>query len=112
MLAAIRQAFRLPDAASTATVSGCKSSVSEMTGKRSASTQTIATASNLAPCPGEGRDAAQRNRHSQRAARVTTSQIRLRIDSISCTDALQDKAGLQSLPVWGILPGQMYSTTG
>jgi hypothetical protein len=46
-LAAIRQAFRFPEAASTATVSGCKSSVREMTGNRSARTQTMATASIL-----------------------------------------------------------------
>lgn len=81
-LAAIKQAFRLPEAASTATVSGCKSSVREMTGKRSARTQTMATASILVLWLGFRRDAAQRNRQSQIAATVTASQTRLRIVSI------------------------------
>ena len=82
-LAAIRQAFRLPEAASTATVSGCKSSVSEMTGNRSANTQTMATASILVLCVGFRRDVAQRHRHSQIAATVTASHTRLRIVSIA-----------------------------
>jgi hypothetical protein len=84
-LAAIRQAFRLPEAASTATVSGCRSSVREMTGNRRDRTQTIATASILVLCRGSRRDTVQRNRHSQIAATVTASQTRLRIVSIgSC----------------------------
>jgi hypothetical protein len=44
-LAAIRHAFRLPEAASTTAVSGCRSSVREITGKRRATKQTMA-----APC--------------------------------------------------------------
>jgi hypothetical protein len=84
-LAAIRQAFRLPEAASTATVSGCRSSVREMTGNRRARTQTIATASILVLCLGLRRDTVQRNRHSHIAATVTASQARLRVVSIgSC----------------------------
>jgi hypothetical protein len=84
-LAAIRQAFRLPEAASTATISGCRSSVSEMTGNRRARTQTIATASILVLCLGYCLDTVQRNLHSQIAATVTASQTRLRIVSIvSC----------------------------
>lgn len=51
-LAAIRQALRLPEAASTATVSGCKSSVREITGNRRATTQSMATASILGLCFG------------------------------------------------------------
>jgi hypothetical protein len=82
-LAAIRHAFRLPDAASTATVSGCRSSVSEMTGNRRARTQTMATASIRVLCLGFRRDAVQRNRQSQIAAMVTASQTRLRKVSIS-----------------------------
>jgi hypothetical protein len=82
-LAAIRQAFRLPEAASTATVSGCRSSVREITGNRSARTQTMATASILVLCLGFCRDTVQRNRHSQIAATVMASQTRLRIVSIS-----------------------------
>ena len=49
-LAAIRQALRLPEAASTATVSGCRSSVREMTGNRRAKKQTMAAASILVLC--------------------------------------------------------------
>ncbi len=49
-LAAIRQAFRLPEAESSATVSGCRSSVREITGNRSAKTQTIATDSRRMLC--------------------------------------------------------------
>jgi hypothetical protein len=82
-LAAIRHAFRLPEAASTATVSGCRSSVREMTGNRRARTQTMATASIFVLCLGFRRDAVQRNRQSQTAATVTTSQTRLRKVSIS-----------------------------
>jgi hypothetical protein len=83
--AAIRQAFRLPEAASTATISGCKSSVREMTGNRRARKQTIETASILVLCLGFCRETVQRNRHRQTAATVTTSQTRLRIVSIgSC----------------------------
>ena len=82
-LAAIRHAFRLPEAASTATVSGCRSSVREMTGNRRARTQTMATASVLELCLGFRRDPIQWNRHSQIAATVTASQTRLRKVSIS-----------------------------
>ena len=82
LLATRRQAFRLPEAASTATVSGCRSSVREMTGKRSARTQTMATASILVLCRGFRRDTIQRNRHSQMAATVIASQTRLRKVSI------------------------------
>jgi hypothetical protein len=82
-LAAIRHAFRLPEAASTATVSGCRSSVREITGNRRARTLTIATASILVLCPGCRRDTLQRNRHSQIAVTVTASQTRLRKVSIS-----------------------------
>jgi hypothetical protein len=84
-LAAIRHAFRLPEAASATMISGCRSSVREMTGNRRARTQTMATASILVLCLGFCRDTVQRNRHSQIAATVTASQIRLRIVSIgSC----------------------------
>jgi hypothetical protein len=82
-LAAIRHAFRLPEAASTATVSGCRSSVREMTGNRRARTQTMATASIRVLCLGFRRDVVQRNCHSQIAATVTASQTRLRKVSIS-----------------------------
>jgi hypothetical protein len=82
-LAAIRHAFRLPEAASTATVSGCRSSVREMTGNRRAKAQTMATASILVLCLGFRRDVVQRNRHSQTATTVTTSHTRLRKVSIS-----------------------------
>jgi hypothetical protein len=81
-LAAIRHAFRLPEAASTATVSGCRSSVREMTGNRRASTQTIAIDCIRMLCLGFSRDTLQRNRHSQTAAMVTSSQIRLSVVSI------------------------------
>src|SRR5271169_2663383 len=81
-LAAIRHAFRLPEAASTATVSGCKSSVREMTGNRRARAQTMATASILVLYLRFRRDTVQRNRHSQIAATVTASQTRLRIVSM------------------------------
>ena len=81
-LAAIRHAFRLPEDASTATVSGCRSSVREMTGKRSAKTQTIAIDSIRKLCLRFSRDTLQRNRHSQTAAMVTATQMRLRIVSI------------------------------
>lgn len=46
-LAAMRHAFRLPEAASTTAVSGCRSSVREMTGNRRARKQTMAAASIL-----------------------------------------------------------------
>jgi len=77
-LAAIRHAFRLPEAASTAKISGCRSSVREITGNRRARTQTIATASILVLCLGFRRDKVQRYRHSQTAATETASQTRLR----------------------------------
>ena len=73
-LAAIRQAFRLPEAASTAMISGCKSSVREITGNRRARAQTIATASIFVLCRGSRRDKVQRYRHSQTAPKDTTSQ--------------------------------------
>ena len=81
-LAAIRQAFRLPDAASTAMVSGCKSSVREMTGNSSARMQTIAAASIVVLWRGFLRETIHRNRHSQTAARVIASQTRFRKVSI------------------------------
>lgn len=81
-LAAIRQAFRLPEAASTTTISGCRSSVSDMTGKKMARTQTIATDSIFLPCFDSIREPLQRNRHTQKAATVMASQIRLRSVSI------------------------------
>jgi hypothetical protein len=90
-LAAIRHAFRLPEAASTATVSGCRSSVREMTGNRRARTQTMATASILVLCLGFRRDVVQRNRQSQIAATVTASQTRLRKVSISPAYAICGK---------------------
>lgn len=84
-LAAIKQAFRLPEAASTAIVSGCRSSVRDITGNRRARTQTMAAASILVLCDGLCLEAAQRHRHSHIAATVTASQTRLRIVSIdSC----------------------------
>jgi len=84
-LAAIRQALRLPEAASTATVSGCRSSVREMTGNRSARMQTMATASILVLCLGFRRETVQRNRHSHIAATVTASQTRLSsVSIVSC----------------------------
>jgi hypothetical protein len=91
-LAAIRQAFRLPEAASTATISGCKSSVREITGKRRARIQTIATASILVLCLGFRRDTVQWNRHSQIAATVTASQTRLRSVSIGSSYAIRGEA--------------------
>lgn len=81
-LVASRHAFRLPEAASITRISGCRSSVREMTGNRRARTQTMATASILLLCLGFCRDTVQRNRHSQIAAKVMASQIRLRIVSI------------------------------
>lgn len=84
-LIASRHAFRLPEAASTTRISGCRSSVREMTGNRSARTQTMATASILLVCVGFCRDTVQRNRHSQITARVIASQTRLRrVSMISC----------------------------
>ena len=81
-LTAIRHALRLPEDASTATVSGCRSSVREMTGNRSSNTQTIATDSIRMLCRRFSRDTLQRNRHSQTAAMVTATQMRLRVVSI------------------------------
>jgi hypothetical protein len=77
-LVASRHAFRLPEAASTTRISGCRSSVREMTGNRRATKQTMATASILLLCLGFCRDTVQRNRHSQITARVTANQTRLR----------------------------------
>jgi hypothetical protein len=91
-LAAIRQAFRFPEAASTATVSGCRSSVREMTGNRRARRQTMATASILLLCLGFCREPAQRNRHSQTEATVTASQTRLRSVSIGSAVAIRGEA--------------------
>jgi hypothetical protein len=87
-LVARRHAFRLPEAASTTRISGCRSSVREMTGNRSATKHTMATASILLLCLGFCRDTVQRNRHSQITARVTASQTRLRrvsMDSCYCS---------------------------
>jgi hypothetical protein len=81
--ATIRQAFRFPDDASTATISGCKSSVREITGNNSASVHPIATDSRKTRARGFGRDTSQRKRQIQRAASARTSQSKLRSVSIA-----------------------------
>jgi hypothetical protein len=80
--ATMRQQFRFPEEASTATISGCKSSVREITGNKSARAQTIATVSRKTRARGFRRDTNQRKRQSQRAASVTINQSKLRIVSI------------------------------
>jgi hypothetical protein len=80
--ATIRQAFRFPDDASTATISGCKSSVREITGNNSASVHPIAIDSRKTRARGFGRDASQRKRHIHRAASARSSQSKLSSVSI------------------------------
>ena len=77
-----RQAFRFPEEASTATISGCKSSVREITGNKSARAQTIATVSRKTRARGFRRDTSQRNRQSHSAASVMISHNKLRIVSV------------------------------
>ncbi len=81
-LAIRRQLFRFPEAASMATISGCRSSVREIAGSRSDTTQPMATASTKTRARGFCRDASQRKRQTERAASATISHIRLRRFSI------------------------------
>lgn len=74
---------RLPEALSTTAVSGCRSSVREMTGNRSARAQIIAPTSMVMLFRGFRRDTDQRNRHSQIVASVIPSQTRFRLVSIA-----------------------------
>ena len=80
--ATMTHAFRFPDEASTATISGCKSSVSEITGNKTAKAHPIATTSRKTRARGFRRDTSHRKRHSQRAAKVTINQSKLRNVSI------------------------------
>jgi hypothetical protein len=91
-LATSKQWFRLLETVSAGTISGWRSSVSEMTGKSRARTLTIATASILVLCLGFRRDTVQWNRHSQIAATVTASQTRLRSVSIGSSYAIREEA--------------------
>jgi hypothetical protein len=91
-LATSKQWFRLLETVSAGTISGWRSSVSEMTGKSRARTLTIATASILVLCLGFRRDTVQWNRHSQIAATVTASQTRLRSVSIGSSYAIRGEA--------------------
>jgi hypothetical protein len=77
-----RDEFFLPPTESTTMISGCRSSVREITGNSKDMKQMSATACNLMVCCASRRDAAQRNRHSQMTANATASQVRLRIVSI------------------------------
>src|ERR1035437_3819403 len=77
-----KQCIRLLETVSAGTISGCKSSVSEITGNNRASRQTMAIVSCRTLRCESWREAAQRNRHIQSAASVTPSQTRLRIVSI------------------------------